>query len=335
MSNKDIIKQYVLSQYAVEKLKPIKEALEKNMQQADSFWTVVIGEEKNEMHIEEVTTDESDEDDDNGSSAMPNCTQHQSTQFYCTQFGNDLDREIRQTAVQKCDIVECIFESLERPNGKLDVTLLEDLNDEEFLEVVRGLEKKLSMTGTCNICCSLNNMSTEDRMKYTSVFYTDLLLPKIIVMEGPSRMLLSVIVESVQKFPDDIQKFIFVPLLNIDLKDTTIVNVIANTFEYQRSSVLISEYLLYAKELKLWHLPVLHNLMSVRLDDSTKQKFIQLISEKALEFSKEKNFGKLVLLFIKINVNFSEQQKFLLQEIANINQTFFKKPIQNMLKDLL
>ncbi|XP_076657420.1 uncharacterized protein LOC143361712 [Halictus rubicundus] len=334
MSNKDIMKHYVLSQYTVEKLKPIKETLKKNTHQVDSLWTVVTGKEENKIYTEEETTDESDEDEDNGSSKMPNCTQRPSTQFYFTQFGNNFEREIKQTSVQKCDIVEYLFESLECPNGKLDASLLENLKDEEFLEVVRSLEKKLSMTGTYNICCSLNNMSLEDRTKYASVFYTYLLLPKIIVMEGPSRMLLSVIVESIQKFPDDIQKLIFFPLLNIDLKDTTIVNVIANTFEHQRSPVLIAEYLSNAKELKLWHLPVLHHLISARLDDATKEKFLQLLSVKALDFSREKNFGKLVLLFIKINVNFSEQQKFLLLEIANMNQTFFKKPIQNMLKDM-
>ncbi|XP_078036064.1 uncharacterized protein LOC144469530 isoform X2 [Augochlora pura] len=277
--------------------------------------------------------DENDEDDNNDLSKTAKSTEFPSTQFYFTQFGNDFEKEIKQSFVQKCDIVECLLENLERPIGKLDVNLLENLEDEEFVEVVCNLEKKLGTTGVYNICHSLNNMRMEQRIKYTSVFYTYLLLPQIILMEEPSRMLLSVIIESVQKFPDDIQKLIFVPLLNADLKDTTIINVITNTFEHRRSLVLITEYLSHAKELKLWHLPVLHNLISVKLDDATKEKFIQLLSGKALDFSRDKNFGRLVLLFIKTNLTFSEQQKLLLWEIANINQTFFKKPIQNLLKD--
>nr|XP_033328242.1 uncharacterized protein LOC117221407 [Megalopta genalis]XP_033328243.1 uncharacterized protein LOC117221407 [Megalopta genalis] len=328
MNRNNTLKYYVLSQYIVEEVESVKEELSKNVHQTDPLWAIVAGKEKSEVHIEEITTD--DEDDDNDLSKTADSTQFPSTQFYFTQFGNDFERDI----IQKCDIVEYLLENLERPIGKLDVNLLENLQDEEFVEVVCDLEKKLSTTGTYNVCHSLNNMSIEERMKYASVFYTYLLLPKIIFMEEPSRLLLSAIIESVQKFPDDIQKLIFIPLLNVDLKDTTIVNIITHTFEHGRSLVLIMEYLSHVKELKLWHLPVLDNLISVKLDDVTKDKFIQLLSEKALDFSREKNFGKLLLLFIKVNLNFSDQQKFLMQEIANINQTFFKKPIQNLLKVL-
>ncbi|XP_031825431.1 uncharacterized protein LOC116423873 isoform X2 [Nomia melanderi] len=284
---------------------------------------------------EEESVDENDVNNDHSLSKMSSCDQFPSTQFYFTQFDNNIDDKMKQTSVQKCDIVECLLEGLERPNGKLDINLLENINDEELVELVCDLEKKLNITGTYNLCCSLNNMSLEEGMKYVSIFYTYLLLPKIIALEEPSRMLISAIVESVKKFPNDVQNSIFIPLLNANLKDATITTAIVNAFESERNHVLIEEYLSHTKELKLWHLPILQSLISVKMDPDTKEKFVHLLSKKALEFSKEKNFGKLVLSFIKVNVNFSEQQKLLLWEIGDINQTFFKKPMQNMLKGIM
>lgn len=63
---------------------------------------------------------------------------------------------------------------------------------------------------------------------------------QIIALKEPSRLLLSALIESTQKFPDDIQKFIFIPLLNLDLTDTTIIDAIVNTFEPERRIVLIT-----------------------------------------------------------------------------------------------
>lgn len=61
---------------------------------------------------------------------------------------------------------------------------------------------------------------------------------QIIALEEPSRLLLSGVTECVQKFPDDIQKLIFIPLLNVDLKDTSVVNAIANASESQRNILI-------------------------------------------------------------------------------------------------
>lgn len=63
---------------------------------------------------------------------------------------------------------------------------------------------------------------------------------QIIALEEPSRLLLSVLVESTQKFPNDIQQFIFIPLLNVDLTDTTIIDAVVNTFEPERRIILIA-----------------------------------------------------------------------------------------------
>ena len=88
------------------------------------------------------------------------------------------------------------------------------------------------------------------------------------------------------------------------------------------------------KELKSWHLSFLHTLITTTTDITLNDKLIQLLSEKAVDFAKDKSFGKLVLSFIKSNIKFSNEQKELLWEIANINQTLYKKPMQNILKSM-
>lgn len=105
-------------------------------------------------------------------------------------------------------------------------------------------------------------------------------------------------------------------------------------YQYSLFNIFYREYLLHAKELKPWHLPILHNLISIKIDTITTDKLIQLLSKEALHFAKDKNFGKLLLLLIKMNVKFSEQQKNVLWEITNINQTLFKRPVQNILKTI-
>ncbi|XP_076166894.1 uncharacterized protein LOC143146448 isoform X2 [Ptiloglossa arizonensis] len=319
--------------YTIQKLEIIKEKLKEDIIQADPVWNIINAKEKETYTSEEEITDESDKDDTN-SFMMVDDTKLPSTQFYFTQLDKNFDNKVKSTSIQKSDIVECLLEGLERSNGKLDLNQLQNLSDEEFVEVVYDLEKKLSIMGTYNLCCAMNNMTLEQQIKYTAIFHSHLLLPKIIALEEPSRLLLSSITECVKKFPDDVQQLIFIPLLNIDLKDVTIVNAIVNAFEPERNIVLITEYLLHAKELKPWHLPILHNLISIKIDTITTDKLIQLLSKEALHFAKDKNFGKLLLLLIKMNVKFSEQQKNVLWEITNINQTLFKRPVQNILKTI-
>lgn len=62
-------------------------------------------------------------------------------------------------------------------------------------------------------------------------------------------------------------------------------------------------------------------------------KIIKLFSRKALYYSKDKNFGKLVLSFLKINTTLSEEQKNIMAEVAAVNETLFKKAIENILRN--
>jgi len=56
------------------------------------------------------------------------------------------------------------------------------------------------------------------------------------------------------------------------------------------------------------------NFLSVRLDHNTTDKIIKLFSGKTLYYSKDKNFGKLVLSFLKINTALSKEQKNIMAE---------------------
>lgn len=131
---------------------------------------------------DEESTDESEEHDNSDLTNMPDRTQFNATQFYFTQCNNTLDTGVKHASIQKMDIVECLYEELERSNGKLDLNQLENLVDEELEEVVCELEKKLSVTGTYNLCCSMNSMTLEQRIKYATIFCSHLLLPKVIYM---------------------------------------------------------------------------------------------------------------------------------------------------------
>ncbi|KOX78796.1 hypothetical protein WN51_08555 [Melipona quadrifasciata] len=334
MNQEDILKNYILSQYSMEKLAVIKEKLRENIIQADPIWQILNQKKKevtDEESIEEASNN-SNEDCNDILSKRPH--QLQSTQFYFTQEDKSFNISTQQEHISKLDITECVFEELECPNGKLDWNQLENLTETECLEIVCDLEKRLNIIGTYNLCCSMNNMTLNQRIKYVQIFYTHLVLPKIIALKEPSRLLLSVLVESTQKFPNDIQQFIFIPLLNVDLTDTTIIDAVVNTFEPERRIILIAKYLSYVKELKSWHLSFLHTLITTTTDTTLNNKLIQLLSEKAIDFAKDKSFGKLVLSFIKSSIKFSNEQKELLWEIANINQTLYKKPMQNILKSM-
>ncbi|XP_076762558.1 uncharacterized protein LOC143430303 [Xylocopa sonorina] len=332
MKEVDILRNYTLSQSTIEKLKTIKKKLNQDIVQADPLWQIVTkkNEEKTHVHVEKVLN-ETNKDCNNILLEAPD--QFHSTQFYFTQFDNRLDENVEQEhLLSKWDIAECIFEGLECSNGKLSVNHLENLTDIELFEVACNLEKRLSTIGTYNLCCSMNNMTLDQQIKYAPIFYSHIILPKIISLEKPSRLLLSALTESTQKFPDDIQKLIFIPLLNVDLKDTTLVDAIVNTLEPQRHSVLITEYLSNVVELKSWHLSFLNTLVATEADIIISDTLIRLLFEKAVDFAKDKNFGKLVLSFVKTNIKFSEEQKHLLWEIVNIHETLFKRPIEKILK---
>ncbi|XP_017876232.1 uncharacterized protein LOC108622693 [Ceratina calcarata] len=334
MNEENIVKNYVLSQYTMDKLDRIREALKEDISNVDPSWSIISKKKEEEETIEDDSLNDSNKDCNND--VMDESDQFTSTQFYFTQTEKHFSKCIKQedVRVSNSDITECLLEGLECSNGKLDLNQLENLTEVEVVEIVCGLEKRLSIQGTYNLCCSLNNIALGQRIKYASTFYSHLLLPKIIGLEEPSRLLSSILAESAQKCPEDIQNFIFVPLINVDLKDTTVVDAIINALEPQRHTILIREYLSNVKELKLWHLPILHTLITAKTDISTNDKLVQLLSGKAIEYAKDKNFAKIVLSFVKKNNEFSNEKKHMLWEISNVNETCFKKPIQNVLKNI-
>lgn len=308
MSQENALKNYVLSQYTMDKLESIREALKDDISKADPSWKI-ISEEKEEA-MEDDSLDESNNDCNDD--AVDVSDQFTSTQFYFSQTAKHFDKQERVQRSSNSDITECLLEGLECSNGKLDLSQLENLTETEFMEIVCNLEKRLSIQGTYNLCCSLNNISIVHRIKYASTLYSHLLLPKIISLEEPSRLLSSILAECALKCPEDIQNFIFLPLINVDLRDTTVIDAIINAMEPQRHTILISS----------------------KTDTSINDKLVQLLSDKAIEYANDKNFGKLVLSFVKRNNEFSNEKKHLLWEISNVNETFFKKPIQNVLKNM-
>lgn len=193
-----------------------------------------------------------------------NATQIPSTQFYFTQAGGNNIKDIEDrenNALQICDIIEVLYEGLERNNGKLDFVHVENLSNNDLVKVFIDLGEKLSVKGTYNLCLSTKNINPEEGIKYMGLVCTHVLLPKvldaiyysmlktnfvtcnfiqIIKLEESSRLIISGIGECVEKFPDEVIKFIFIPILNVDLKDASIMNVIVSTFKPANRSVLIS-----------------------------------------------------------------------------------------------
>ncbi|XP_032667984.1 uncharacterized protein LOC116842628 isoform X2 [Odontomachus brunneus] len=334
--------KYTLSEETATRLESMKEKMQNNIAQANPMWKVITGESEEKMSSEDSEDSDNDDDKENGSNVqMPfsQSTLEPSTQFYFTQVERTVQpivtAEKSATApLQKCDILESLCESLERNNGKLDFAQLKNLPDEDIVPLVDELSKKSSSKGIYNICQSMNDMTIEEKMKYLNILCTHLLLPKIIQLEEPSRLLSSAIGECVKKFPNEIQQFIFVPVLNAELKDTTLISTIVNTFEQGKKRVLLEEFLTFVEELKPWHITVLQNFLSIKLDHDMISKVIKLFSEKALCYSKDKNFGKLILSFLKINTILSEEQKNLMLEIAAINETLFKKAIESILRNI-
>lgn len=65
-------------------------------------------------------------------------------------------------------------------------------------------------------------------------------------------------VEFIKIFPDEVQRFIFVPILNIELKDVTLVTIIVNTFDQQRKAILLK----YVYSCEMYNYKI-HNYYSV------------------------------------------------------------------------
>ncbi|XP_012222075.1 uncharacterized protein [Linepithema humile] len=343
MDSEVFFEKYTLSEEATTKLESLREALKNDIAQANPLWKVIAGENEETISSESEESDDNNNDDDddepNISESQAMCNQSMlqvSTQFYFTQSERTIIESEKSVGIlpQKCDILESACESLERNNGRLDFAQLDNLSNEDLIPLMDEMAKKLSLKGIYNLCQSMDDMTIEQRMKYLNILYTYLLLPKIIELEEPSRLLSSAIAECVKKFPDEVQQFIFVPILNTELKDVTLITTIINTYDLQKRTVLLEQFLAYVEELKTWHISILQNFLSVKLNHNMIDKIIKLFSAKALYYSKDKNFGKLILSLLKMNTTLTEEQKNLMAEIATVNETLFKKLIENILRNM-
>ncbi|KAI4503895.1 hypothetical protein M0802_001298 [Mischocyttarus mexicanus] len=327
---------YAISERALMKLETIKNALKDDICKADNKWTVI--KDKKTDNVDTDTEDSNAMDIEEPIDIM-NATQLPSTQFYFTQVANNHIREDTEDnkddiALKICDIIEVLYEGLERNNGKFDFVHLESLSNNDLIKVFTDLGEKLSIKGTYNLCLSTKDFNLEEGIKYMGLICTYVLLPKIIKLEESSRLIASGIGECVDKFPDEVLKFIFIPILNIDLKDSSIMNVIVNTFQSAKRSILILEYVENTKELKEWHISILEPLLSIKVDHTIFDKLIKLLLEKAVFFSTNMKFSKLLLSFLKANTITSEEQKDLMREIIEVNETFLKRPIENILRKM-
>lgn len=112
-----------------------------------------------------------------------NATQIPSTQFYFTQVGGNIIKDIEDrenNALQICDIIEVLYEGLERNNGKLDFVHLENLSNNDLVKVFTDLGEKLSVKGTYNLCLSTKDINQEEGIKYMGLVCTHVLLPKVL-----------------------------------------------------------------------------------------------------------------------------------------------------------
>ncbi|KAG7204190.1 hypothetical protein KM043_002026 [Ampulex compressa] len=340
----DCFLKYKLSDQTLRRIEIINGKLENDIAHANPLWKRFVGKKKDEILIEdESDTGDTDESNDQNADShgeesiapIDQTTEFSSTQFYFTQQEKNCPKlEVRRKSLQLDDTIECLYESLEHDDGKLDFSQLEDLSSEDLLQIIQDLRKRLSPKGIYHFFRSMYEMSKEQEIKYINIICSDFMLPKIKESKEPSRPLITILAECVERFPDDIQKLVFIPILNDDLKDVTLMNTIANAFSSQRKAVLLVEFLCKVRELKPWHIPILQSLLSIKADDDTKDKLICLFSENAFHFSKDKRYGKLILAFLKLNITFSNKQQNILREIANIHDTVFKKPIENFLKNL-
>ncbi|XP_012276139.1 uncharacterized protein LOC105697417 [Orussus abietinus] len=327
-----------LSENALQMLSSIRDAMRSNNFPGSENWEEITGEcldTPEDMEIEECVSEDgnrtSSQNSVNDISQLQDILATQN--FFTKNDRPDNNLVALQGVLEVTDITESLYEVLEN-NGRFDFSSIESISTDEVSAVVQNLKPRLSPNGIYNLARSICSMDIDQRIKYIGPFCTNLLLPNIITPERPSRLIYSAISECIEVFPDDMKKLILHPLLNVDVKDTTAIDSIVNCFTQVQWPDLTSNFLLIVKDLKQWHIAILHTLTSTNLEESMKDKLLTLLQIKALQFSTDKNYGKCLLNFLKNNKSFTAQQQDLLKEIVAVNETVFKKPLENMIKNM-
>ncbi|XP_008543440.1 uncharacterized protein LOC103568378 [Microplitis demolitor] len=336
MNNSNNFGKYTLSNDSINKLLKCEDLIKPTYQPSDSTWHKLFI-EKHELQDQDQDPDVSMDidhviDDLEASADEPLL---QSSQFFFTQVerkipaapvalkakGNDLN-----------NIAEVIYESLEQ-SKKLNTEYLNNLSDQEVTVVMEKLSERCNLNNTYDLCNFICDMDADLAIQYIKVICSKLLLQKIIDLEEPTRLITVVVSKLLSKFPQDIQKLIFIPIINADLKDTSVVLEIVKNYPRQQKLQLISDFLT-VQELKDWHVSIIPSLINIKIDNNMKDRLIKLLVEKSTSFSKEKNYSKFILSFIKLNPPFTKEQKSFLDEIVAVNETIFKKAMENILNSM-
>ncbi|XP_015610086.1 uncharacterized protein LOC107274952 isoform X2 [Cephus cinctus] len=335
MNGKSYFQSYHLSNDTLSKLGSIGGRLTGDTRfQANPAWLIIGGKHQDE---DAQSSENGSSDEDNlvdEKNTVAGSMQFLATQFFLTQSEGTDNLKGTHVESQKSYVLDTFYEDLEHSNKKCNILCMDQLSDNEVLDVVQSLGDKLSIKGTYYLCQSICDTEIDQRMKYANVICTHLLLPKLIDLKEPSRLIVSAIGECIDKFPEDMQKLIFVPMLNADLKDSTAILAIINGFDSQKQHVLFLEFITHVKELKSWHILILQKLLTRNIDDNSKDKLLKLLFEKSLDFCRDKSYGKFILSFSKACSPFSEEQRTLLKQLVAVNKTVFKRPIENIIKNL-
>ncbi|KAH0539535.1 uncharacterized protein LOC123259444 [Cotesia glomerata] len=334
MNNSSYFGKYSLSEATINKLTNYEDLLKPTYQSSDSAWHRLFNSEETEEEIEKkdesMEIDEVDEDESADESMLP------SSQFFFTQVQRKKPATPVALEIKGADLynlVEILFEALEQ-SKKLNIEFLKDLTDSEVLTVIEKLAERLNLNNTHDLCNSLCDMKGDCAVQYIKPICSKLLLQKIIDLEEPARIITLAVNKLMNKFPQDVQKLIFIPLVNADLKDTSVVCDIIKNYPRQQKAELISDFLTSIQEIKVWHMSMIPALINIKIDNNLKDRLIQLLLDKSTTFSKDKNYSKFILSFIKLNPPFSGEQKSSLDEIVAINETIFKKAMESILNKM-
>ncbi|XP_046474742.1 uncharacterized protein [Neodiprion pinetum] len=331
MDEKNCFVKYSLSASSMDRLNPIRDQSMHQTSEMKNAWRIISWVEPEQITVEE-------DDKDNVQATVNRAISSQdgiSESIQATQYGFTQVERSGSTFGSICSIenfADYLYESLECANGKLEVDHIHNITDSELSSIVNDLSKKLSYKGIYNLCHSVCGMDMKLSERLISLLCKNILLTAIISIEEPSRLLNAAITECVGKFPEDVENLVFIPSLNSDLKEITTILSITSSLDNQQKRAYISDFSTKVKDLKQWHILVLQDLVVANIDDNIKEKVLGLLWKKSYDFSRDKNYGKLILSILKTNPPTTVQQQHFYEEIVADHNTLFKKLMAKMLE---